>query len=345
MDGLVLQLQSNMRTKLWLPENTRVDSPISLNFGLSGYFTVQVIDAESGHIKQELQFKNLLTDGCLNGIGNDTFTLGIGPSGFTHLAVGTGNSTPSTSNTSLDAEISRTNSNGGIADILGANSTPEYGYVRRTRVFTTAQANGNLRELGFFNASSGGTLLNRALFRDSAGNPTTVTKTSQDVLVVVYEWRLTAPSGDQSGSFSYFNGTQTTSWLLRPQGVNQDTHWVNAVQYIGDWSATANSLAYFSNSTFFNTRTGLNTPATNTGNISLVTPQTYVSNSFQRDVAYRLAVVDGNVAGGIALFVFSPWDSNSVDRRYLYQMSFTPALLKNDVRQIDVTIRYTWQRV
>lgn len=335
-----------MRKKLWLPENTCIEPVISLDIGLSGYFTVQVIDAETGVLKQELKFKNLLTDACLNGIGNNAFSTGIGPSGFTHLAVGTGNSTPSVSNTTLDAEISRTNSNGGIADILGSNASPEYGYVRRTRVFTTAQANGNLRELGFFNAASGGTLLNRALFRDSAGNPTTVTKTNQDVLVVVYEWRLSAPSSDQSGSFDYFNGTQTTNWLLRPQGVNQDTHWVNMVQYIGDWSAAAeNRLALFSNSTFFNTRTGLNTPLTSTGGITLVSPQTYVTDSFQRDVLYRLGINDGNT-DNISLFVFAPWDSNTgADLRYMYQMSFTPGLLKNDIRQIDIRIRYTWQRV
>lgn len=335
-----------MRHRLWLPENETPRVNITLDVGLSGYFHVQLVDAKTGVIKQELQFKNLLTDSCLNGIGSGLFSTGIGPTGFTHLAVGTGASTPSFSNTTLDAEIARTNSNGGIVDVLGSNASPEYGYVRRTRVFTTAQANGNLRELGFFNATSGGTLLNRALFRDSAGNPTTVTKTNQDILVVIYEWRLSAPTGDQSGSFDYFNGTQTTDWFLRPQGVNQDTHWVNHTLYIGDWSATAlNSLALFSNSTFFNTRTGINTPAVDTGGITAVTPSTYVTTSFQRDVNYRLGILDGNT-GDISLLVFSPWDSNTGgNRRYMYQMSFTPGLLKNSLRQIDLSIRYTWQRV
>ena len=343
MDGLDLQHRNNMRKRLWLPENHSVNPDLTLNMGLSGYFHVQLIDVSTGIIKQELRFKNLLTNGFMNGVGSGIFTNGIGPSGFTHLAVGTGNSTPAFTNTTLDNEVSRTNSNGGIADVLGSSASPEYGFVRRTRVFTTAQANGNLSELGFFNAASGGTLLNRALFRDSVGNPTTIVKTNQDILVVVYEWRLTAPINDQNGIFSYFNDTESSNWVLRPQGVNLSTHWVNHTLYIGDWTGTNNQLALFSRSTFFNTRTGTNTPALGDGSITQITVQSYTTDTFQRDVSYRLGILDGNFVEGISLFVFSPWDAN--DRRYMYQMSFTPPLLKNDIRQIDFTIRYTWQRV
>ena len=333
-----------MRNRLWIPETHQESRPPTIHTGLSGYFHVQLINAETGLIKQELRFKNRLTNGCLDGIGSGLFSIGL-TVGFNALAVGTGNSTPLVTNTSLDNELVRTTSDGGIADVVGSNSSPEYAFVRRTRVFTTAQANGNLRELGFFTSPSGGTLMNRSLFRDSAGNPTTIVKTSQDILVVIYEWRLSAPQNDQTGSLLYFNNTESSNWILRPQGVNQSTHWVIAPLSMGDWIDNDDELAYFSNSTFFNTRTGINTPAGSAGDITSVTPQTYIPGTYQRDVNYQLGILDGNLSGGISLFVFTPWTLNQLDRRYLYQMSFDPPLLKNNVRQIDFTIRYTWDRV
>lgn len=345
MDGHALELVNKTRTRLWHPEVLTNYINADIHMGISGYFHVQLIDAVTGVIKQDLQFKNLLTNACLNGIGDDTFNTGIGQNGFTHLAVGLGNSLPNVTNVALDAQLVRSNNDGGIADVLGSNSNPEYGYVRRTRLFTQSQANGDLKELGFFNSNAGGVLLNRALFRDSAGNPTTVTKTSQDILLVIYEWRLSAPLNDQTGTLLYLNNTQSSDWILRPQGVNLQTHWVDVTLDIGNWTNfTLNRLAYFSRDTFFNTRTGENTPSTIDGAISIVTRATYITNTFYSDVTYNLSPVQGNFPENISLFVFTPWPTNTNQRRYLYQMLFTPPLIKDDVKLIRFTMRYSWQR-
>src|SRR5690606_29765886 len=145
--------------------------------------------------KRRLHFRNLITNA-----GLDAMAGGVGISNLiNYLAVGTGSSEPRYTDTTLDAEVARTNSNGGFGDseaMVGSGDLVEYWRRIRTRVFTEAQANGNLAELGFFSAASGGTMWNRQLFRDELGQPTTITKTPEDQLRVTYEYRVYPPWDD-----------------------------------------------------------------------------------------------------------------------------------------------------
>src|SRR5690606_32618213 len=61
---------------------------------------------------------------------------------------------------------------------------------RRTRVFTTSQANDNLTEVGVFQSSSSGTMFARQLLLDESGEPTTIVKTSEYELRIIYEFRI-----------------------------------------------------------------------------------------------------------------------------------------------------------
>lgn len=349
MDGHEKRPQNN-RVRMWVPEVTNsVHINADVNMGLSGHYHIQLIDAKTKLVKQELSFPNILTDRFMDGVGSDAFNAGgVNTRAFVYLAVGTGNTTPATTDIALVAEVARTTSNGGITDVLSSNSSPEYGYVRRTKIFTEAQANSTLREIGYFNASSGGTLMNRTLFKDSAGNPTSIVKTSEDLLVVSYEWRLTAPANDVTGTVSYLNGTESSSFVLRPQGVNIDTHWINFTQTIGDWriNTLTTDLAMFSRDTFLNTRTGLNTPTTLNGAISRIDSSSYVTGTYYRDVTYTLESGDGNYVEGISLLTPTPWYGNAAaNRRYMYQMLFTPQFPKTNVRLLTITLRYSWSRI
>jgi hypothetical protein len=346
MDGHDKQPLNN-RVRVWMPENQKLGIDIDVNMGISGHYYVQLVDAKTGVVKQDLSFPNILTDLFMDGIGSDLFNIGgVGTSAFAILAVGTGNTTPSFTDTGLVSEVARTSASGGIADVFGSNSSPEYGFVRRTKLFTEGEANGTLRELGYFN-QAGSVLMNRTLFKDSAGNPTTVIKTAEDLLIVTYEWRLSAPLNDVTGTVSYLNSTQSSSFTLRPQGVNSDTHWLRFTAQMGSWRANANNrLAVFSRDTFFNTRTGLNSPALADSAISTIASSSYVTGTYYRDCTYTLASGDGNYAEGISLLVSSPWSSNTgTDLRYMYQMLFTPVIPKTDVRLLTVTLRYSWSRV
>ena len=56
-----------MRQRIWIPESfdhkTQVpEISIGFTIGVGGYFVVDLLDAESGRIKEHYEFPNLITD-------------------------------------------------------------------------------------------------------------------------------------------------------------------------------------------------------------------------------------------------------------------------------------------
>lgn len=75
-----------------------------------------------------------------------------------HLAVGTDDTTPASSNSSLNNEVFR----GAVT-----STTDQLSTLKTSTLIDTSEANGNtLKEVGLFTASSGGTLLNHAIISD-----------------------------------------------------------------------------------------------------------------------------------------------------------------------------------
>src|SRR5690606_12005725 len=189
---------------------------------VEGYFTVELIHARTGLVKRRLHFRNLITNAGLDALAGGAAISDL----INYLAVGTGSSEPSYTDTALNAEVARTNSDGGFGDsdaMVGSGNLVEYWRRIRTRVFTQDQANGNLAELGFFSAASGGTMWNRQLFRDELGQPTTITKTSEDQLRVTYEYRVYPPWDDLVQEIEV-NGVPTEV-VNRPQLVSSSNTW------------------------------------------------------------------------------------------------------------------------
>ncbi len=87
------------RKRLWIPESDKIPvhhielPPVQIG----GYYYVYLIDAETGEVKRELEFPNLITDSGLDFIGQGTSLDTI----YTTLAVGTSNTTPTVSDTAL----------------------------------------------------------------------------------------------------------------------------------------------------------------------------------------------------------------------------------------------------
>src|SRR5690606_11810156 len=184
------------RRRIWVPEAPMLNLRRYVEVGtvrnavmVEGYFTVELIHARTGLVKRRLHFRNLITNAGLDALAGGTGISSL----INYLAVGTGSSEPNYTDTTLNAEVARTNSTGGFADsdaMVGSGDLVEYWRRIRTRVFGQNEANGNLAELGFFSAAQGGTMWNRQLFRDELGNPTAITKTNEDQLRVRYEYRV-----------------------------------------------------------------------------------------------------------------------------------------------------------
>ena len=146
-------------------------------------FKLQIRDKD-GNLKRETpEFRNIVLNQGLE-------RLGVGPVEM-YCRVGTGSSTPVAEQTQLDEQVASTyqitESNNGV------NVARGYNYITRKYRFETGEAAGNLTEVGVGWSSTGDTLYNRAMIRDTSNNPTTVTVLSDEVLDIFVELRSYIP--------------------------------------------------------------------------------------------------------------------------------------------------------
>lgn len=120
-------------------------------FNLHENVTLTVKDS-LGKILEEIQLPNLFVD---TGISRVRDLLGgASSSAFTHIAIGTGTTSPVAGDTALETEVDR----------LSATVTyPSASEVQFQSAFTFVSA-GTASETGLFDAVSAGTMANRATF-------------------------------------------------------------------------------------------------------------------------------------------------------------------------------------
>lgn len=94
---------------------------------------------------------------------------------FSHIAVGTSTTAPTTANTGLASEAARL----AIQNFQTSNLTSNPPSWQAHVSFATDQANTTLGEVGIFNSSSGGTMLARSTF-------STIDKTTSNTLSITY---------------------------------------------------------------------------------------------------------------------------------------------------------------
>lgn len=139
---------------------------------------IEVNDAKTGRLLESRNVHNLVVDAgialILDRIFNDTLT---SLQFITHLAVGTSATAAAAAQTALVAETFR--------DSL--TQVTRSGNVLTVRQFlSSTQANGStLQEAGIFNASSGGTMLARAIY-------TGIVKDATRTVTFIWSFTLTA---------------------------------------------------------------------------------------------------------------------------------------------------------
>lgn len=134
---------------------------------------------------------NLITDA-----GMDSLGLAGSNSAWAMLAVGTGTTPPQFTDTALAAQVAQTG-NGGFPNngIVSGNTCTHTGVF----TFPLGGVVGNISELGIRGVASG-SLFTRALVTDGSGNPTSVTVTAADQLVVTYRVVFTVDQSIQTAT-------------------------------------------------------------------------------------------------------------------------------------------------
>jgi hypothetical protein len=135
----------------------------------TGLVTIVQTNAE-GKIVKEFQVPNLVVTAGKSHIAAKIAATTNSPAAMTHMAIGTGTSTPGASDTALGTQTGRVSLSGSVV----STNTITY-----TATFPAGTGDGAITEAGVFNASSGGTMLCRTTFP-------VVNKASGDTIAITW---------------------------------------------------------------------------------------------------------------------------------------------------------------
>lgn len=177
---------------------------IQIHNGLGARFKLQVKKAETNKITNESAWsENIVLDSGLARMSAGHW--------FDRCCVGTGNSTPVASQVALDSFLASTTTKQKTESFVETATEPYHYGARITWRFGVGVAAGNISELGI--GWGNNALWDRALVKDTNGNPTTITVLSDEYLDVISEIRV-YPKKSISGSFN----------LLSKSGAVISTH-------------------------------------------------------------------------------------------------------------------------
>ena len=317
---------------IFIPHYSDIGMP-EAKVGVSGHITVELIDAKTKKIKRKLSFNNLITNAGLDALSGAGPQSSDGASLSRYCGVGTGSTAPANTDTTLVAEKEiRTNGTFSSSNISYVAGPPDYYKSFATYLFTESQVNGNLTEVGFFNATSAGTMFSRQLFKDDLGSPTAVTKTSSDQLRITYEVRIYPPAADVVSSAVDISGTayditaralrvSTTTWngVFSSAGFSSIVSPTNILYYTGAMVARTSSSF----------TSGL------VGFASSVVLDAYVSGNYFRTATHKLEPADGT--GDIQTIGYN----NSI---LIFGFGFSPALVKTNTKRLTISSKISWAR-
>jgi len=306
--------------------------------GVSCYWDVELIDAATGLVKQHVPWhKNCMLDAGLNLMVAGNWSWGqYSPE---YIAVGSGNSTPVSTQTGLDVQIVRKvrRNDGEFYTSYVADANPITASMLRGTQFTTGEANGTIREMGIVTASTGGTFLNRDLLRDVDGNPIEIVKTSADLLNIKVKYVIGRMS--ETPFTTVLTDNKGTEYTVKGMVMN-----VGLKNFFSPycWQEGGDSLYAGTNNTTDPAPADTTVKGTAIGAIFQSsppavpgTPHSGPIGGFYRDFTFTLPTNQANGDIGEIIFNHPTYGQKST------RVTFTPKLAKTTARQIAITLRYS----
>lgn len=283
-----------------------------------GKFRIEVLKSD-GTVKYDSgYFKNLITDSGMDRLASD--------SAVQYVQVGSGNAAPAFTDTSLQSFISSTNNE--VSATSG--SLVDQGYCFRTYVwqFAVGAATGNIAEIGVGWAASG-SLFSRTLVKDAAGFPTTITVLPDESLRVTWVFCLYWPTAD------------TLSTLVNSGNKGGTYDCISRAANISGWRGldrfgTITVTAYTNSS--LSPITGVPTGTSITGSPT-ITIEPYVLGSYSKTYRAAFSSSQGVATNGISAIRVTVGGSFGI-----YQVSYSPAILKTADDYLVLSFTLTWAR-
>lgn len=322
---------------------------IDATFGLKGRYKAVVRGPDMEVRRESAWSDNVVTNlgvqmllgGATVGTSNSSVNI--------RCSCGSGNSTPSVTDTQIQSFIAGT----GVASINNTvrNSTVSPYYVMHTWTwrFGMGVAQGNVAELCVVNNNGTPTasspVFSRALVRDAGGNPTVITVGPDEYLDVTYELYLYPSSSDQTGTFSQMiDGAPTSfSYISRASNIQQggsagnSSGWaqstVSAVPTVYGNASTGSAMssAYVGGDLgdVGTVPTGTSGSVNRFGSSSSATG---VYASKYRDITYTAGLDEANATFSCIRLAYNLG---------CVQMKFDPPITKINTKTYSITIRVT----
>lgn len=232
-------------------------NPIDLRPKASGRYTFEVVNKHTGHTRKLTEkADNLLLESFFREAVSE-----IGSAGYmSNIVVGTGNTPPVVTDTTLEGFVAATRENQGGVIPNTVNSTVYPRYATRAikkRFNGSAIAGAPLSEVGIAITSGAGITANsttplasRALIVDALGNPTSITVLADEFLDVTYELTTYALDG-VTGSFNInvLGTVETFEYEIRPVAMLNEQSWKQPATSGGVQNMSARSFPGVSAST------------------------------------------------------------------------------------------------
>ena len=295
--------------------------------GVSGEFKITVTRNGVTRIDTEWQPNLYLNQGLDHALG------GVAPASAagTVLAVGTGTSTPVSTQVSLDARIATV---GGYSATLTNSGAPDYIHYATTQyVFAQGAVVGNISELGLAYDSGVNSHVTRARILDGVGNPTSLSVTAIDQLTVQYRVGLKYSLSDVTGTVVI--GGVSYGYVMRVSNIG--TTGVGTLNQYGSFNAYQTNFSTDVQAFGGTSTLGSITSApsgTSGGYNSTGSWSAFTLGSFQRDVTITFPVDSGNVAGGVDTFA-----GMLVAGTWPFQMKLNAKIPKNNTKILNLTFR------
>jgi hypothetical protein len=292
---------------------------------LEGRFTF-VLTKPDGTSRTVADFSNLITDGGLDRIGS-------GSPYLDYIHLGTGSTSPTFADTALTTFLASSSTAAPTLDNVSttAVSSPYYVQYTMNKRFAAGIATGNLTEVGVSWSSTTGSLFSHALILDGGGNPTTITKLADEVLDVLYTFRVYAPLADVSatvgGYSTVLRAAQVTTANVYPlNGWHAQSFGVTSNGYTGLGTYSTQTLG------------AITSYPSGTASSSTSSLDTYVNGTYTRTGTFSCGLTEGNSAGGIGSIGFKAGFGT-------FQCSFTPVIPKDSTKVLTITWSISWGRV
>lgn len=315
---------------------------------IGGRYRIQLRNAEGKVTKETDWFDNLVTNTGLDWYGActaDKIQQFAGYAPWGRCAVGTSNTPPTNTDTTLNAQIAVQPDYSNFAMQPSGSTTyvsgpPAYLTTTNTYTFTLGAVVGNIAEIGVGCFPSAGptptsatnlTLFSHALIQ-SGGSPTTISVTAADQLIVTFELR-------------YYINTTDTPYSVIIAGVTYSGNMRSCVANLGSSYLLANQVDASTptgNNTFctvYNGTIGTITsiPSGTSSSIGQSSLPSYTAGTYTKSYTFNASTSTGNLSGGITAIGFACCLQG-------WQFSVSPAIPKDNTKIMSLSFSVSWAR-